>query len=846
MSKAPSRKTALNHLSDIQGLLGPEVVLLPIPSGAKGTTKSKWQKVTVADTEKPQYQAELLQGNIGVSLGAPSSGLCTLDFDDDDAGQMFLEKNPRLKSSLRTKGARGFNVWVKIKGDYPPPVKLTTRATGEPVGEWRATGNYTVIHGRHPSGVDYQRLVDAPPVEIAYDELVWPVEIVPPQTTKVLPRSSGRPLSEAILENRRKIVNSILDMTWDDATHGFCTCPGQSKHTGKDGSRDCMVSLDGVPTVYCFHHSCHEEVEQINSDLRNRVRAQEVIVLPNGHTKMQDAAAQLFEILKATKQFYIRGQTVCEIATTEFGAALRPVDKVRAAATWENHTTFGRQTFKDGEPRISLTLLPEGDAARFLATDEVRVLPKVEGVVTCPVLYRDSTTGSLRIHQDGYNHDTKLYVSNPTGELLPTVSLPEAVEAIRDLVGDFHFESDSHRSRAIMSFITPALVFSGLLGGRPPMDVAEADSSQAGKGFRHKMICAIYNDSPSIVAQRKGGVGGLDESFQEALIRGRPFIALDNIRGNLDSQYIEAFLTAPSTIGARGFGRAEVEVRAAGFILLLSSNDLKLTEDMANRSSVVRIRKRPDGYEWKRYGPKQVFVDQWLVENQRFYLACVYRIVQEWYRRGCPELRPHGHDFRWWAGKGEFIIQEIFGEPSMLEGHRQIQKRAREPRLGWLQRVAIEVEGAGRLNEPLAMVDLLDICDHADIPAYRRAGHENRDFADQPQELSYLGSQFGLLFKKAKGLIILDGYAVNSDKGKFRREREDRAVVVSTYTFQRVNGPPPQMHTTDAAHSGPLPRDFADLPDLGIDDVSPDERSFVGAERVSQPADIVVGVDGLN
>ncbi len=843
--------TALTALADLQKLLGHEAVFLPVKSGTKACSLSQWPKITLAKTQEPSFVSKLLEGNIAVSLGTPSAGLCSLDFDDEDAGQKFLEKNPSLQTSLRTKGGRGFNVWVKITGEFPGPAKLMSRATGTPVGEWRATGNYTVIHGKHPSGSDYKRIVDAPPLEISFGDIMWPSDIAAPKSAKPLAPSVGRPLSESLLESRKKIASSILDdVIWSDNVTGFCTCPGKEKHTGSDGPKDCMVSLDGVPTVYCFHTSCSEEVERMNKDLRQHIRSQEVILLPDGYAKMKDASEQLFEVLKSTKKYYVRGQAVCEIVATDSGNVFRPVDKVRAAASWEDHTQFGNQTFKDGEPKVTLTELDESKAARFLATDAVKILPKVEGIVTCPVLYKDSTTASLLIHDNGYNFDTKLFVSNPTGEKLPMVGLNEAVEAIRDLVEDFDFESQSHRSRAIMSFITPALVFSGLLGGRPPMDVAEADSSQAGKGFRQKLICAIYNETPSMVAQRKGGVGGLDESFQEALIRGRPFIVIDNVRGSLDSPYMESFATASGLIGARGFGQKEVEINVSRFNLMLSSNDLKFTEDMANRSSVIRIRKRSDGYEWKRYGPKKVFVDQWLAENQRFYLACVFRIVQEWYRRGCPELPHQGHDFRWWAGKGEYIVQEMFGEAPMLDGHRSIQQRAGDPRLGWLQKISVEVERVTRVGEPLKMSDILDICDAAGFEPYRKPGEHARLFNNLTEELSYLGGIFGRLFKREKGVVNLDGFAVKHGEVKVRRSANDGDFIVSTYTFQRMSSvtarpqPPPNSGGTPLKQTAEASNAFEPL-HLGIDDLSP-IGGQVGVDRVSQPADISFVVSGQN
>src|SRR5262245_42173405 len=44
---------------------------------------------------------------------------------------------------------------------------------------------------------------------------------------------------------------------------------------------------------------------------------------------------------------------------------------------------------------------------------------------------------------------------------------------------------------------------------------------------------------PYFAARRIGGVGSLDESYSQALLSGRPFVMIDNLRGRLDSQLLE-------------------------------------------------------------------------------------------------------------------------------------------------------------------------------------------------------------------------------------------------------------------------------------------------------------------
>ena len=94
-------------------------------------------------------------------------------------------------------------------------------------------------------------------------------------------------------------------------------------------------------------------------------------------------------------------------------------------------------------------------------------------------------------------------------------------------------------ARAMSCMISPALKMGGIITDDFPLDVAEADQSQSGKTYRQKMVAALYNETPSVITARKGGVGSLDESVANALLTGRPFITLDNLRGNLDSPLLE-------------------------------------------------------------------------------------------------------------------------------------------------------------------------------------------------------------------------------------------------------------------------------------------------------------------
>jgi hypothetical protein len=70
--------------------------------------------------------------------------------------------------------------------------------------------------------------------------------------------------------NRQAIAESVLgEIRWQDAITGFCRCPGIDLHSNDNAPKDCMVHIDGAPTVFCTHSSCSAVIEESNRRLRS-------------------------------------------------------------------------------------------------------------------------------------------------------------------------------------------------------------------------------------------------------------------------------------------------------------------------------------------------------------------------------------------------------------------------------------------------------------------------------------------------------------------------------------------------------------------------------------------------
>lgn len=187
-------------------LTGP-AVLLNIRKGSKAPTQKGWQTLTLAD-QGPAYKASLT-GNVGVSLGDPSLALHTIDCDDDETFKVMLESNPLLSDTLQSHGARGGNFWVRIEGDAPKSSKLKAQ-DGKALGEWRGTGNQTIISGTHPSGIEY-RNNGKTAITIPFEDLKWPDTWLLPWEQGAEVNETTRPDLEA-RERSRVSVESVRVM----------------------------------------------------------------------------------------------------------------------------------------------------------------------------------------------------------------------------------------------------------------------------------------------------------------------------------------------------------------------------------------------------------------------------------------------------------------------------------------------------------------------------------------------------------------------------------------------------------------------------------------------------------
>lgn len=491
------------------------------------------------------------------------------------------------------------------------------------------------------------------------------------------------------------------------------------------------------------------------------------VTLPGGDVSICEAGGQLGRLLDSRLRLFMRGRVVFGMAQDEQSRTiLEPTKPAELASILETVAQL-RRLDKKGIP-IPATC-NETTAKLLLHTEDFRgQLPPLRLITNCPVLFeRDGHLAQI----SGYDRGSGIFAQ---GDRVPDLLLPEAVACLADLFPDFHFASESDRSRAFAALITPALVFSGLLRGRPPVDLGEANESQAGKGFRNKITAAIYKSTVKCVTQRRNGVGGMEESFDSALIHGATFISLDNLRGKIDSPRLESFLTEDLYI-ARSAYTVNVEIDPRRVIIMMTSNKAEITPDLANRSSIVRILKQPADYVFRQYAEGNLL--DHVRANQPRFLGAVFTVVRAWHQAGMPRNQTVGHDFRDWAGALDYIVQRILGLAPLLDGHRQVQARVASPALAWLRDVAMAVSRAGRLGVALRPHELFEFITDAgiEVPGLAEGADLSSDEVRQ-KGFRAIGQRLGTYFREGKPVLV-DYYQVERQESMDQAGRNQRAYV---------------------------------------------------------------------
>ena len=522
----------------------------------------------------------------------------------------------------------------------------------------------------------------------------------------------------------------------------------QHRVSVEDAFKDAPTRLSEIPEPTCF-------------------------ILPSNNFSILQSANMILPYVALHKKLFIHGGAIVEMADEHGCNSLHQVSPVAFRSRLEG---YGKDLMAHVIHKEEVVLKPklcstESAKALMESVPATQFLPHIRMLVGCPVLMHN-----MKVLSKGY-HNANGGIMVTKGDDPAVVSIVDAVKSLEGLFVDIDFTSTTDKSRAVAMLITPMLKMGGFISSPCPQDVAEANESQSGKTYRQKVVAAIYNDAPIIVAPKQGGVGSIDESIASALATGKPFIQLDNFRGSLSSPYIEAAITTPESVPIRLPGQQERIVDTRSVTYQLSSNGVNTSKDLANRSCVIRIRKR-QGHRWKKW-PEGDLLDHVKI-NQAYYLGCVISVIREWHSKGRQKTDTTEHDMREWAQSLDWILQYIFKLPPLLDGHQAVQHEISNPDLTWLRAVCIAVEHTYGVDMKLHAHNIAEICEEEGIEWPRGKVVRDNDVATK-----YVGTIMVRIFRDQKdGIVNLDRYIVTREINKVYdathcKERTKKCYIIS-------------------------------------------------------------------
>ena len=74
------------------------------------------------------------------------------------------------------------------------------------------------------------------------------------------------------MRQRQVIAEKLLgEIRWNSTVLGYAQCPGKDLHSNSSSPRDCRITIDGAPTIYCVHNSCASVISECNRRLRSDI-----------------------------------------------------------------------------------------------------------------------------------------------------------------------------------------------------------------------------------------------------------------------------------------------------------------------------------------------------------------------------------------------------------------------------------------------------------------------------------------------------------------------------------------------------------------------------------------------
>lgn len=208
-------------------------------------------------------------------------------------------------------------------------------------------------------------------------------------------------------------------------------------------------------------------------------------------------------------------------------------------------------------------------------------VPTITGIVSSPVLRAD---GSILV-EHGYDRETGLFLESDGS--FPSLMCPQsAVSMLHDVVSDFPFEKDAHRSAWLAFLIT--LLARSAFAGSAPFFLFDANCSGAGKGLLTDLTTMIVEGRKACRYTWSKDNDETRKLITTVGVSGVSYLLWDNVSGKLGGAALEQMMTtgvwADRILSLNRQVTFPIRFVAAG-----TSNNAKLSHDMIRRTCHCKL-----------------------------------------------------------------------------------------------------------------------------------------------------------------------------------------------------------------------------------------------------------------
>ena len=357
-----------------------------------------------------------------------------------------------------------------------------------------------------------------------------------------------------------------------------------------------------------------------------------------------------------------RGTEPVQIATDDRGRpVIRELPEPVMDDCLDRAADFYRSTEKKGAVRADLS---KRYVDRIMQTVD---LPPLNSIVEVPVLRED---GSI-LDETGYDESSRLYYEPNDDLTVPEIlrepteeQIEDAKEAIWEPLQDFPFVDEASRANALALMLTP-IVRPHLGEQNVPLAIVDATVQGTGKTLFVKVVSITSTGRPAATMNAPEGDEEWRKQITAQLLQGASIIAVDNVRGRLQSAPLEQALTT-SLWQDRVLGKSQQVELPQRATWIATGNNVQPKGDMKRRVYPIRM----DAEMERPWMGREFEIDnlqQWTKDHRGKLVAALLTLARGWFAAGrpAPETELIGSFEKWTRTVGGIL--EHAGITSFLD-----------------------------------------------------------------------------------------------------------------------------------------------------------------------------------